>query len=233
MSGNRSSDAALVLAVGLVVAAMILSYGLGDVAEAPRYVEVKGFAEREASADLAVWPIHFNSAAGTLERLRQRLDRNTEAVVAFLKLNGFGDAEITRNPPRVTDRWLNMPENQRPAERYTAELTLTLRTTRVEATRQAMANAIDLIGQGVTLTPNWGAQAEFLFTRLSEIKPEMVAEATADARRAAARFAEDSSSEVGAIRRARQGLFTIENLDPSSPHIKRIRVVTTIEYELR
>jgi len=232
MVEKRTTDAALVLAVGIVAAAMILSHGMGRFAEPDRYVEVKGFAEREVPADLVVWPLQYNLSAGTLEELRGNLDRADEAVIAFLKLNGFADDEITSNPPRVTDRWLNVYDNQRPAERYMAERTLTLRSIRVDAVRQAMAQAAELISQGVPLMPNWGNVAEFLFTALEDVKPEMIAAATADARRAAGQFAEDSGSEVGAIRRARQGFFTIEDRDPSSPHVKRVRVVTTIEYGL-
>ncbi|MDT8438533.1 MAG: SIMPL domain-containing protein [Wenzhouxiangellaceae bacterium] len=236
MSDKRSSDPMGALAIALVVAAIILSYGLGSAmdrfVQRDRAVEVKGLAERELAADLAVWPIGHNVTADTLASLRERLERADEAIVAFLKLNGFTGAEITANPPSVTDRWMHASPGNRPAERYMAERTLTLRSGKVDALRQAMAGAAELLGQGVALTPNWGNAADFLFTGLEGIKPEMIAEATADARRAAAQFAEDSGSEVGAIRRARQGYFTIENLDPSSPHVKRVRVVTTIEYAL-
>ena len=160
------------------------------------------------------------------------MDRTDEAVIAFLKLNGFGDAEIRRNPPQVTDRWLNAYDNQRPVDRFSVQRTLTLRTDQVDATRQAMDQAAELISQGVSLMPNWGNEAQFLFTGLNGIKPEMIAEATADARRAAAQFAEDSGSRVGSIRSARQGYFTITERDPTSPEIKLVRVVTTIDYFL-
>lgn len=222
----------LLLAIGLVLASLFLADAVRDFAVRDRYVEVKGLAEREVRADLAIWPITYSLSAETLETLRERMDRTDESVIAYLKLNGFGDDEIRRNPPQVTDRWLNSFDNQRPTDRYSAQRTLTLRTTRVDATRQAMDQAADLISQGVPLMPNWGNDAQFLFTGLEAIKPEMIAEATADARRAAAQFAEDSGSAVGAIRSARQGYFTIDERDRTAPEIKRIRVVTTIEYFL-
>jgi len=232
MSEKRSTEAALVLTVGLIVTGMILSYGLDGIGAPQRFVEVKGFSEREVPADLAVWPIRYSVGAETLEALRARLERADEAVVAFLKLNGFSDAEITRNPPRVSDRWMHAAPAQRPAERFAAERTLTLRSARVDAVREAMADAAELLSQGVALAPDWGGAGQFLFTGLEDIKPQMIAEATADARRAAGQFAEDSGSRVGAIRRARQGYFSVTDRDPSSPHVKRVRVVTTIEYLL-
>ena len=87
--------------------------------------------------------------------------------------------------------------------------------------------------QGVLLSPSYEYQTEFLFTGLDAIKPEMIAEATADARNAAQQFAEDSGSQVGQIRQATQGYFSIEDLDSYTPNIKRVRVVTTIDYALK
>ena len=223
---------AVSVSIALVISSLFISYAIGEFGSPDRFVEVKGLAEREVAADLAIWPIAYNLTGTTFEEVRQRLDRADESVIAYLKLNGFSDDEITRSPPRVTDRWLNSYGNQRPAERYAAERTLTLRTTQVESARSAMGDAAELISQGVPLTPNWGSAAEFLFTSLDEIKPGMIAEATADARRAANQFANDSGSRVGAIRTARQGYFTISERDPSSPHVKLVRVVTTIDYDL-
>lgn len=230
----RDSDwtPALILAIGLVLSSLFLANAVRDFAVRDRFVEVKGLAEREIEANLAIWPITYSLSAETLDDLRRQIDRTDESVIAFLKLNGFDDSELTRKPPSVTDRWLHSYENQRPAERYTAERTLTLRTHQVGATRQAMDQAAELISQGVPLMPNWGGGVEFLFTALESIKPEMIAEATADARGAAARFAEDSGSQVGSIRSARQGYFTITERDPTSPDVKLVRVVTTIEYFL-
>jgi hypothetical protein len=222
----------LLLAMSLILSSLFLADAVRDFAVRDRFVEVKGLAEREVQADLAIWPITYSLSAESLDALREQMDRTDEAVVAYLKLNGFEDREIRRSPPQVTDRWLNTYNNQRPDDRYSAQRTLTLRTNKIDATRQSMDQAADLISQGVPLMPNWGNDAQFLFTGLDGIKPEMIAEATADARRAAAQFAEDSGSKVGAIRSARQGFFSINERDPTSPEVKLVRVVTTIEYFL-
>ncbi|MGK7295785.1 MAG: SIMPL domain-containing protein [Candidatus Wenzhouxiangella sp. M2_3B_020] len=232
MDRNSLQVSATILASGLVIAALLVAGAIGSAADPERFVEVKGLAEREVPADVAIWPISYALSADSLEALRAGIDRNDESVVAFLKLNGFSDGEFSLGPPRVTDRWLHGNPGARPAPRYVAERTLTLRSTRIKAVRQAMGEAAELISQGVSLSPDRGGRSEFLFTALEEIKPGMIAEATADARRAARQFAEDSGSSVGAIRRARQGYFSISERDPNSPHVKHVRVVTTIEYAL-
>lgn len=221
-----------VLAVGLVLASLVLGGAIRDFRLSDRFVEVKGFAEREVVADLAIWPINYQLIGNALDELRAAMDAADESVIAFLKLRGFTDAEISRTPPRITDQWVYASGPQRPANRYTAERGITLQTTRIEATRTALEEAADLVSQGVVLTPGWGQAARFLFTGLDDIKPEMIAEATADARRAAAQFAADSDARVGAIRSARQGFFSISERDASVPEIKLVRVVTTIEYIL-
>ena len=229
---NEQWIAPAVLAVGLVLASLVLGGAIRDFRLSDRFVEVKGFAEREVVADLAIWPINYQLIGNALDELRAAMDAADESVIAFLKLRGFTDAEISRTPPRITDQWVYASGAQRPAHRYTAERGITLQTTRIEATRTALEEAADLVSQGVVLTPGWGQAARFLFTGLDDIKPEMIAEATADARRAAAQFAADSDARVGAIRSARQGFFSISERDASVPEIKLVRVVTTIEYIL-
>jgi hypothetical protein len=60
----------------------------------------------------------------------------------------------------------------------------------------------------------------------------MIEEATRNARESARKFADDSDSKLGKIRRASQGQFSIEDRDASTPHIKKVRVVSTIDYYL-
>jgi hypothetical protein len=223
---------AAVLALGLVLASLLIGAAIRDFRISDRFVEVKGLAEREVAADLAIWPINYQLAANSLDQLRLAMDQADESVIAFLKLRGFSDDEITRHPPRITDQWMYASGTQRAANRYTAERGLTLKTDRVGATRSALQDSAELVGQGVVLTPGWGQAAQFLFTGLEDIKPEMIAEATADARRAADQFAADSNARIGAIRSARQGFFSISERDPSTPEVKVVRVVTTIEYIL-
>ncbi len=224
--------AAIVLTAGLIIASLVIAGAVRDFRISDRFVEVKGFAEREVIADLAIWPINYQLVGNSLDELRTAIDRADESVIAFLKLRGFTDAEISRSPPRISDQWVYAVEGHRPANRYTAERGITLRTDRIDAVRTALEESAELVSQGVVLTPGWGQTAQFLFTGLEAIKPDMIAEATADARRAAAQFAADSEAAIGPIRSARQGFFSINERDQSTPEVKVVRVVTTIEYIL-
>jgi hypothetical protein len=230
-----------------VVAASILgvciAYGFGRVANsaieavrenraAQRVVTVRGLAEREVPADLAIWPLTFTETDNDLALLQKRLNTDRRAVAAFLKSNGFTDAELSESAPAISDAFATQYQEAAGRPRYSAQVTVTLRTTRIESMKKSVQRAGELVSQGVVLSGGYGNGSQYFFKGLNEIKPSMIVEATLNARKAAEQFAKDSKSRVGSIRSAQQGLFSIEDRDPYTPEIKRVRVVTTVEYYL-
>jgi len=223
----------LFLAVGMVAAAWLLGGALAEFKAYDRYVTVRGLAEREIPADLAMWPISFSAAGDSLTGVQEDLSRQEQAIRAFLKDQGLGDAETTLAAPRITDHYaMGMRSQDLPANRYSAQGVLTVRSGSPDTVKKAMAEAGSLVTKGVVLVHNYEYQPRFEFTKLNDIKPEMIAQATRDARAAADQFARDSGSQVGAIRRATQGYFSIGDRDPFTPEVKQVRVVTTVEYFL-
>lgn len=221
------------LAMGLVGGGSYIKQAAEVWQQSSRNVTVRGLAEREVAADLVLWPFNYSVSANSLSDLEEQLSNNNQAIRHFLEAQGFAPEHISTTPPRITDQFSNLYGGQRPDERYRAEATLLLRSPDVEGVMQAIPSTTSLVRQGVLLSPGYEYQTEFLFTGLDAIKPEMIAEATADARNAAQQFAEDSGSQVGQIRQATQGYFSIEDLDSYTPNIKRVRVVTTIDYALK
>ena len=225
---------ALVIAAGLALGGWFVGRGLLVARASDRYVTVKGLAERDVPANLALWPIVLTETADDLVTLQGRVEASQAKIVAFLDQQGFPAEERSIGAPRITDREAQgyVPQGGQRLERYVAEATVTVRTGKIDAAREAMARSGELVKQGVALIRSYEYDTQYLFTGLEEIKPEMIAEATRDARRAAEQFAEDSGSAVGAIRSAQQGYFSIEDRDRFSPEHKKVRVVTTIEYFL-
>lgn len=224
---------ALLLAIGLVLAGWFVGRGLLVARSSDRFVTVKGLAERDLPANLALWPIVFTETADDLSTLQERVEASQAKILAFLGTQ-FPPTEIGVGAPRITDREAQgfMPPPGQRIERYVAEATVVVRTAQIDSAREAMARSGELVKQGVALIRSYEYDTQYLFTALEEIKPEMIAEATRDARRAAQQFAEDSGSALGAIRSAQQGYFSIEDRDRFSPEHKKVRVVTTVEYFL-
>ena len=236
MNGNQRIPAAILgisLALGIASAGGLVANALYEARTAQRYVTVRGLSERMVPADPAIWPVVFPVTGDDLGQVQQQVENNYRTIREFLRARGFDAAEMSTIVPRITDVEAQMSGQQaRPGNRYVAEAALTLRTPRVDDMRAAMQGSGELVTAGIVLVRSWEYQPQYLFSGLDSIKPEMIAEATRDARSAAQQFAADSGSRVGGIRTAQQGYFSISDRDPFSPEFKSVRVVTTVEYFL-
>ena len=223
----------ILLALGLAVGGFFIGNTLFRARAAQRQVSVKGLSEREVPANLVLWPIVFNATGNDLGAVQSEAEAVALRIETFLKNQGFEPAEISRSAPRVTDYLAQFnSESRMPAERFMVEMTTLVRTPKVDAVQKAVPLTGELVRAGVTLVRSYEESTQYLFTDLEKIKPEMIAEATQDARRAAEQFAQDSGSRVGDIRSAQQGYFSIEDRDAFSPQWKKVRVVTNVEYFL-
>jgi len=228
----------VVLGVAVFLGLCALGYLLGGsivkFKEFERSVSVKGLSEKELPADIALWPIQFSRAGNDIMQLYGDLEKDAHEIVAFLKAEGFDDSEITVSPPAIADKLAQQYGDASRIElRYSATQAITVYTDQIHAVRSAMKRLVELGKRGIVLTGgNYENRTEFLFTRLNDIKPEMIEEATRKAREVAEKFAKDSNSRLGKIKRASQGQFSIADRDRNTPYIKKIRVVSTVEYYL-
>ncbi len=235
---NRDRIAALILGVFIFFGLATLGYLLSDAAirikDYDRSVTVKGLAEREYPADIVIWPIQFSIASNDLEQLYERVDADSVKIMDFLQKKGIERDEITRSAPDISDRSAQRYGDNSQAEfRYIAQQTLTVYSTHIDQVRGMMSDMTELGKQGIVFgSGDYQTKPEYLFTRLNAVKPEMIEEATRKAREVAMKFAGDSDSKLGKIRQASQGQFSIGERDNNNPHIKQVRVVSTVEYYL-
>ena len=228
----------LVLGLSLVLGLTIFGFQIGRAVrtgrEFDRYLAVKGLSEREVKATLVIWPIRFSVAAEDLAALKKAMETNRALVLSFLQERGTESKEIIQGLPVVTDREDERIQANRPSlARYRGVVTLVVRSPNVDVAKKAIQGADALLEKGVTLIGNEaGDRIEFIFNAVNDIKPDMIKEATANARAAAEKFAQDSKSKVGRIRKATQGALEIEDRDAASPERKVLRVVTTVDFFL-
>ena len=229
---------ALILGVFVFLGLAVLGFLLGNAAikfkEYERTVTVKGLAEHEYPADIVIWPIQFTATSNDLQDLYNAIEHNTTKIGNFLKARGVNPAEISFSTPVITDKSAQSYSNAAPAEfRYTAVQTVTVYSGNIDGVRALMGDLAQLGKQGIAFTGgNYQSKTEYIFSRLNEIKPAMIEEATTKAREVALKFSADSQSKLGKIKRASQGQFSINARDNNTPHIKRVRVVSTVEYYL-
>ncbi len=200
--------------------------------ETDRVVTVKGLSEKEVPADKVTWPLVYKELGNDPAEMYERLARKNQTVIAFLKEKGLSENEISINAPQVTDRQADSYDQTHILYRYKATSVITVTSNQVELVRKIMQSQSELMKMGIALvTEEYGNNTvKYEFTGLNKIKPDMVEESTKNARATAEKFAKDSNSSLGKIRKASQGQFSIEDRDMNTPYIKRVRVVSTIEY---
>ena len=217
--------------IGLIVLGLFISKGLVSIANQDQFVTVKGLAERDVMANKVVWPLPYKSVSNNMQELYDNIEKNKNVILSFLKSGGITDNEIIISAPAVTDRLAQsyVPDNVK--YRYQSEAVITVISPQVEKVIELMGKQIELMKDGVIISNEYNYQTQFEYTALNDIKPEMVEEATRNARTVAQKFAEDSGSKLGNIKQASQGQFSISS-DETTPQIKNIRVVTTVKYAL-
>lgn len=226
------SGIGLCILIGLCVIGSSIGNGLERIADKDRYVTVKGLAEREMMANKVVWPLPYNCVGNNLDELYNTVERNKETIISFLSENGIPDEEIIISAPKVTDREAQAYTPDNIKYRYQVESVVTVISPQVEKVLSLMNSMAELMKKGVAIGQDYRSQTQFEFTSLNELKPEMIEEATRNARAVAQKFADDSKSKLGGIRQANQGQFSISS-DQNTPQLKKIRVVTTVDYYLK
>ncbi|QSX39587.1 SIMPL domain-containing protein [Shewanella cyperi] len=227
------------LALGLSLSAGLLATGLYlkqtalELKASERTVTVKGLAEQDVDANIAIWPIRFTEVENDLPRLYDTLEQKSAKVLDFLKQQGFDDSEISLGLPAIEDRQAQGYADPNLKYRYTAKVTISLYSSQVARVLETRRQLATLAREGIAIGGNdYENRTEFLYTDLNAVKPAMVQLATENAREVADKFAHDSGSHLGKIKSASQGQFTISDRDSNSPQIKRIRVVSTVTYYL-
>jgi uncharacterized protein len=243
---ERATVPAIVLAIGVALAGLLVGNGFARGRAADRYVTVKGVAEREVCADLAIWPIRVTGADNELSVANGKLATSVAGVRDFLIRHGVDTSQVQLTGFSVADAFAEQyASDRKPTNRYVIHQTMLVRSSQPDKVLAASQQVSQLAAIGVAISSGngeygpGGGGPTFVFSKLNALKPSMIADATARAREAAAQFARDSHSELGEIRQANQGVFEILPRDQApgmteeNQITKIVRVVSTIDYRLR
>ena len=235
MKTNEKIIAACVIGFAIIVLGFALRSGIVAFKDMDRSVTVKGLAEKEVNADKVTWPLVYKELGNDPAEMYELLTQKNKKVLTFLKSAGIKESDISVNPPVISDRQADNYSNEIMNYRYKATSVITVTSTEVDKVRTLMRRQSELMKQGIALvSEEYGNNSVvYEFTGLNKVKPDMIEEATKNARKTAQKFADDSGSSLGEIRNAQQGQFSIEDRDANTPYIKRLRVVNTVEYSIR
>ena len=225
---------AIIVAIGMTVLGGQIKQGINKFVEKDRVVTVKGLAEMEVPANKVTWPLVYKEVGNDLVSLYDKIKSTNQTITNFLKGKGISEEEISMNAPEIIDMQAERYNSNPVPYRYNVTTVITVTSDKVGLVRNLISEQGELLKQGVAITGgDYRYNVEYDFTGLNAIKPQMIEEATKNAREAAEKFAKDSDSKLGKIKRANQGQFSIGNRDANTPYIKHVRVVTTIDYSLK
>lgn len=230
---NRIVSAAL-LAVSIVILGFCVKWGIDDFANKDRKVSVKGLSEREVDADKVTWPILSKELGNNLPELYNRIAVTQGKIKKFLMSNGVNENEINVNAPVVIDLNADQYNTNQRAYRYNITSIVTVTSRNVKLVRSIIARQGELLKEGIAIVDGgYDNPVKYEFVSFNSMKPKMMEEAIANARKTAEQFAKNSESKLNKIVSADQGQFSIDNRDSNTPYVKKVRVVTTITYSLK
>jgi len=209
-----------------------------------RTVTVKGLAEKDVKADLAVWNIHISKVGSSLLAIQKDLNTDIQKVKKFFISQGFKDYELQDLRIQVKDRstdYLSRDEMKSlENKRYVIETGVLIRSNNVNLVDSVSRKLGDLVSQGIAITNDYSGPI-YIFNGLNDIKTEMIQQATKNAKVSGEQFAKDADTTLGKIYTANQGVFSIESRDPidnwsnneKQSIDKKVRVVSTITFYLK
>lgn len=229
----KNSLGAAIMATGIALSGYFVYLGISKYTEKDRCVTVKGLSERVVLANSVTWPMSVSVEGNDLAALYAEVDAKKEKVISFLKLNKIDEAEIFASAPSTNDRWeYNYEETvKKNKPRYGVSIDLTVNTHNTKRVMKLLSKMSELLKSGIDISTE-SYSIHYDYDDLASLKPEMVEEATKNARKVAEKFAEDAGCKLGSIVNATQGLFSIDE-EYYKPQYKRIRVVTTVAYNLK
>lgn len=234
MHNMKNSNGGGHIMIGLIVLGICLIIAVGKYKSFDRVVSVKGLCEKEVMADKVIWPLVYKLVGNDMQYLYSEITNKNNIVKEYLVANGIGEGDISVAAPKVVDMQAERYSSGTHQYRYNVTSVITVASENVEKVRELMSKQGELISKGVAIvSSDYEYNTIYEFTGLNDIKPQMIEEATANARLSAEKFAEDSKSSLGKIKTANQGQFSVTDRDSNTPYIKNVRAVISVVYYLK
>ncbi len=232
--------AALLVAAGIAAGGFFPGYYYYQTQRNNNFVTVKGLSELNVEADLAIWKLKFTVTGNDLAAAQKNITAQASAINVFLLNQGFNKEDINLGRIETNDLMANPYRgSEANMSRFILSQTITVKSRNVRLVEQSLPKTDSLIAEGIIFDgSSYGSPVSYIFTGLNDVKPQMLEEATKNAKTAAQEFAKSSGSKVGKIRRANQGVFSIlpreqfAGNSESQQIEKTVRVVSTVEYWL-
>lgn len=233
---------AVILALGLIISAAVVSNGFVKLKMAGNTIVVTGSAKKQIKSDFAVWNGTFATQSPQLNTSYNQIKNDQNKVRDYLKAQGINEKDMTFSSINTEVRYVTLPNGSstNQVEGYRLYQTVEIRSANVDKITELSRQTTDLINQGVEFQSN---PPQYFYTKIADMKVKMLSLATKDARVRAEQIASNAGSRVGALRAARMGVFQITPLysnevsdygiNDTSSLDKEITAVMNCEFEIK
>lgn len=229
--GICSIIVSIILVIGVIVSATIFTSGLVKIKSSETNITVTGSAKKQITSDMIVWSGYFSTNSMSLQDAYSVLETSREKVKNYLVKQGLKDNElvfssISTMPTYMIDEYGNTTNE---IEYYTLTQNVTISSTEIDKVADISRSATELLQEGVEFQSN---EPQYLYTKLADIKVEMLAEATKDAKKRAQMIAENAGSKLGELTYADMGIMQITPLYSDEISDSGINDTTSLEKEI-
>ena len=230
------------LALGLVISTHLVTDAMRDIRMSHQIIKVRGYAETPVESDLAIWSITVKAKDRDMADAYSDLARHREKVLDFLEERGVEAQQIKILSVNVDEHKKLTEKGHKTSKTETFELSqrMEVKSRDVQKVSKISTAVSDLMGKDVDLQ---AGMPRYYYTQVNELKSELLVAATKDARMRAQTLAEGSGVELGPLRAARQGVFSVRSADSSSVSerssddvssiSKKVTAIVTVDYAMQ
>lgn len=232
----------LILALGLVISTYLVTDALRDIRMSHQIIKVRGYAETSVESDMVIWYITVKARDRNMAEAYTVLAEHREKVLNFLQKNQVETEEIKIRAVSVNERRRRTENGHETNEIEFFELSqgIGVKSRDVYNISKLSTAVASLLGEGIALR---SGTPSYYYTQVDALKSQLLVEATKDARERAKTLAEGSGVNLGSLRAARQGVFSVRSADSSgisekstddvSSISKKVSALVTVDYAMK
>jgi Uncharacterized protein conserved in bacteria len=222
---------AAILALGLIISTLVITNGLVKIKTAENTITVTGSAKKQIKSDFVVWNGSFSARSPELTAAYRQLKESQDKVRSCLMNKGIAEKDLIFSSISTVINYVMTPNGQptNQIESYQLSQQVEIRSQDVDGITALSREVTELINQGVEFQSN---PPQYFYTKLADLKVEMLSLATKDAFTRAKQIAGNAGSSIGALRSAQMGVFQITPLYSNEVSDYGINDTSSLEKEI-
>lgn len=220
-----------ILSIGIIVSSVIIINGVSNIKTRQNSITITGSAKKQIKSDLVVWTGTYSAQAGVLSEAYSALKADSETVKSYLLSKGLNSKDIVFTSITTLTNYKAQPNGQMSSEieSYRLMQTVQISSREVDKITEISRQATELINKGIEFQSN---PPEYYYTKIADLKIDMLSLATKDAMTRAEQIAGTTGSKIGKLKSAKMGVFQITPLYSTDVSDSGIYSTTSIDKEI-